>query len=206
MAVQLSGRMMVVLLGGMLTVWLVSYSPLLARLWPILRGTCEPVPGPESRWADIWGMGWMRFHNQLVREVQRADEGKVPGSGSFHAIFLQFLLSWLRWVPACVDAVSGACMQVAQGRWSGRLASLRRLRTCMQGYELIFYGDSISEDWRGTSGGFPWPIGAGTSAVFQKFFSQYRAEVLAIAGVLPLSLLLPKATCPCTSLAEDYGL
>ena len=78
MAVQLSGRMMVVLLGGMLTVWLVSYSPLLARLWPILRGSCTPVPGPESRWADVWGMGWLRFHNQLVREVQRADQGQVP--------------------------------------------------------------------------------------------------------------------------------
>ena len=53
----------------------------------------------------------------------------------------------------------------------------------MQGFELIFYGDSITEDWRGTSGGLPWPIGSGTADVFYKHFgSQYKAEVLAIAG------------------------
>jgi hypothetical protein len=48
----------------------------------------------------------------------------------------------------------------------------------------VFYGDSITEDWRGTSGGFPWPIGAGSADVFQKYFaSKYRSEVLAIAGL-----------------------
>ena len=53
----------------------------------------------------------------------------------------------------------------------------------MQGFELIFYGDSITEDWRGTSGGLPWPIGSGTADVFYKHFrSKYKAEVLAIAG------------------------
>ncbi|CAK0785417.1 hypothetical protein CVIRNUC_008626 [Coccomyxa viridis] len=52
-----------------------------------------------------------------------------------------------------------------------------------EGFELIFYGDSITEDWRGTSGGLPWPIGSGTADVFYKHFgSKYRAEVLAIAG------------------------
>ncbi len=56
----------------------------------------------------------------------------------------------------------------------------------MQGFELIFYGDSISEDWRGTSGGIPWPIGSGTEDVFYKHFgSKYNAEVLAIAGAVP---------------------
>lgn len=53
----------------------------------------------------------------------------------------------------------------------------------LQGFELIFYGDSITEDWRGTSGGMPWPIGSGTADVFYKHFdSKYDAEVLAIAG------------------------
>ena len=51
---------------------------------------------------------------------------------------------------------------------------------------MIFYGDSITEDWRGTSGGFPWPIGAGTSDVFQKHFGRFRPEVLAIAGMTTL--------------------
>ena len=53
----------------------------------------------------------------------------------------------------------------------------------VQGFDLIFYGDSITEDWRGTSGGVPWPIGTGSDKVFQKHFAaKYRAEVLAIAG------------------------
>ena len=53
----------------------------------------------------------------------------------------------------------------------------------VQGFELVFYGDSITEDWRGTSGGLPWPIASGTADVFYKHFgSKYNAEVLAIAG------------------------
>ncbi len=56
--------------------------------------------------------------------------------------------------------------------------------TTLQGFELVFYGDSISEDWRGTSGGMPWPIGSGSADVFYKHFgSKYNAEVLAIAGM-----------------------
>ena len=56
----------------------------------------------------------------------------------------------------------------------------------VQGFELVFYGDSISEDWRGTSAGIPWPLASGTADVFYKHFgSKYNAEVLAIAGGRP---------------------
>ena len=77
MAAQLSGRAMVLCLSGMATLWLFIYSPLLARVWPILTGRCGPVPGPVSRWDELWGMGWLRFHGQLVREVARADQKEV---------------------------------------------------------------------------------------------------------------------------------
>ena len=66
----------------------------------------------------------------------------------------------------------------------------------MQGFELVFYGDSISEDWRGTSAGIPWPLASGTADVFYKHFgSKYNAEVLAIAGGRPKLLACqPAAT------------
>lgn len=65
----------------------------------------------------------------------------------------------------------------------------------MQGFELVFYGDSISEDWRGTSAGIPWPLASGTADVFYKHFgSKYNAEVLAIAGGRPKLL---SACCNC---------
>ena len=180
MSVQLSGRATIVLLCAMVTLWSISYSPLLARLWPILRGSCAPVPGPVSRWADVWGMGWMRFHDQLVREVQRADQGKVRRSPCMLASVTPSCAC-----PACTptSAAAGALLQCRVARpFSASCAcdTYRMLR--LQGYDLVFYGDSISEDWRGTSGGYPWPVGAGTSEVFQRHFARYHPEVLAIAG------------------------
>ena len=77
--------------------------------------------------------------------------------------------------------------------WCGAVSvSIRHLTGDgdVQGFELIFYGDSITEDWRGTSGGVPWPIGSGGDAVFKKHFSKYQAEVLAIAGACPVQTSL----------------
>ena len=93
MAVQLSGRAMVLCLSGMATLWLFMYSPLLARMWPILTGRCGPVPGPVSRWDELWGMGWLRFHGQLAREVARADQKEVRSAAAvffFHHALLQW--------------------------------------------------------------------------------------------------------------------
>ena len=53
----------------------------------------------------------------------------------------------------------------------------------MQGFELVFYGDSITETWRGTDMGRPCSRCAGVPAIFQKYFgSKYDTEVLAVGG------------------------
>lgn len=63
----------------------------------------------------------------------------------------------------------------------------------MQGYDILFYGDSISENWRGTSGGLHWKnwdgtldtrfIAADMRAVYLSTFAyKYRTGVMAIAG------------------------
>lgn len=63
----------------------------------------------------------------------------------------------------------------------------------MQGYDIVFYGDSITENWRGTSGGLHWKqwdgsldkdfIAADMRSVFLDAFGyKYRAGVMAIAG------------------------
>ncbi len=71
---------------------------------------------------------------------------------------------------------------------------------CMlQGLDLVIYGDSISENWRGTSTGLPYTRQEnGTSVTdnidfvapdmratfFQTLGYQYKTAVMAIAGVL----------------------
>ena len=48
---------------------------------------------------------------------------------------------------------------------------------------MVFYGDSITETWRGTDGGHPCSRCAGVPAVFQEYFSsQYSTAVLAVRG------------------------
>lgn len=166
MAYQLSGRATVLCLSGMATLWLFMYSPFMARLWPILTGQCDPVPGPAMR-----GIDWLMFHSQLVQEVARADQKEV-----------QLPLAHMNLPHMCRRPGNVCCAPSSHAAPLLPACEEHRLCAC-QGFDLIFYGDSITEDWRGTSGGFPWPIGAGTSDVFQKHFGQYRPEVLAIAGV-----------------------
>ena len=69
---------------------------------------------------------------------------------------------------------------------------------------MVFYGDSISENWRGTSGGLPyvWKDNGTTrpdpnflaadmrATFFQAFGGQYRMGVMAVAGTLPLLALV----------------
>ena len=57
-----------------------------------------------------------------------------------------------------------------------------QLCTGPQGLDLVFYGDSITENWLGTSLGRPWPGGKGVAAVYRKHFGGYKSAVLAIAG------------------------
>ncbi|BDA46856.1 probable platelet-activating factor acetylhydrolase IB subunit gamma at N-terminal half [Coccomyxa sp. Obi] len=51
------------------------------------------------------------------------------------------------------------------------------------GYELLFYGDSITETWRGTDMGRQCSRCQGVPEVFDEYFgSKYKAEVLAVGG------------------------
>ncbi|KAK9789379.1 hypothetical protein WJX73_004878 [Symbiochloris irregularis] len=50
------------------------------------------------------------------------------------------------------------------------------------GVELVFYGDSITESWRGTNTGQYWEPFANTPEVFAKHYGSRRTGVFAIAG------------------------
>lgn len=52
-----------------------------------------------------------------------------------------------------------------------------------QGCSIVFYGDSITETWRGSDNGGPCPRCKGVPEVFQQYFgSRYSSEVLAVGG------------------------
>ena len=70
------------------------------------------------------------------------------------------------------------------------------MHVLLQGYDVVLYGDSITENWRGTSTGELWKWSNGTldtrfvawnmKAVFQEAFQDdYRTGVMAIAGAKP---------------------
>eukprot|EP00884_Botryococcus_braunii_P009073 jgi/Botrbrau1/18167/Bobra.53_1s0036.1 len=59
-----------------------------------------------------------------------------------------------------------------------------------QGWDLVFYGDSITENWSGYSTGRLWTPTTGIPDVFNRYFgSQYRAGILGIAGDQAYNLL-----------------
>jgi hypothetical protein len=78
----------------------------------------------------------------------------------------------------------------------------------MQGFDLVLYGDSITEFWRGTSGGLPLKRPDGSidnvtwvpwdlRVVFDSTLaSKYKTGVMAIAGVL---------SCKCRSCMHAAG-
>ena len=64
-----------------------------------------------------------------------------------------------------------------------------------QGVELLFYGDSITETWRGSDMGRQCSRCAGVPDVFFKYFgSKYESEVLAVGGASVI--LLPSSYFP----------
>ena len=75
----MTSRGVLVCLATLATLCVVMDGPLMARLLPWLTGQCSPALGPVSRWNEGWGIGWLRFHNRLVREVTEADKGQVSG-------------------------------------------------------------------------------------------------------------------------------
>lgn len=59
----------------------------------------------------------------------------------------------------------------------------------LQGFDALFYGDSITEQWRGSAVGAPYPGLKQTHEIFDTHFNKnYTSHVLAVAGlVFPLT-------------------
>lgn len=59
----------------------------------------------------------------------------------------------------------------------------------MQGFDVIFYGDSITEQWRGSAVGAEYPSLQETHSIFEsRFNTDYTSTVMAIAGMQTRSL------------------
>lgn len=76
---------------------------------------------------------------------------------------------------------------------------------CDQGFEFVFYGDSITERWRGTEMDNPAPEGPACVKSFDKNFGDLRTALLAISGAdLSAALVQPASQTflpPCVQLA-----
>jgi lysophospholipase L1-like esterase len=51
------------------------------------------------------------------------------------------------------------------------------------GIDVLFYGDSITELWRGTAWGYTSRLGGGIPAVFSRYFGQYTSVICGSGGV-----------------------
>lgn len=54
----------------------------------------------------------------------------------------------------------------------------------MQGVQLVFYGDSITKQWRTVD-----PQVDGVPEVFTQFFGQYSAAILGVGGLCSLHIV-----------------
>ena len=65
-----------------------------------------------------------------------------------------------------------------------------------QPLDVVFYGDSIAETWRGTDMGRECGRCQGGPEIFHKYFgSRYSAKVFAVGGAAP-AYVWPKLSCP----------
>lgn len=101
----------------------------------------EPCPGlvtrPEPR-QEPWNIKWAQ---ELAREVREADAGKAGFWTSFGRIFPSLI-----WVGRKSTIIYNLIISSAK---APKIAKLFEA----QGLQLIFYGDSITEQWRGTDQG-----------------------------------------------------
>lgn len=65
-----------------------------------------------------------------------------------------------------------------------KILKCKRLLLHVQGLDLVFYGDSITESLRGTQVGVRITKFLGIPEVFQQHFGHLRTAVFSIAGVL----------------------
>ena len=50
------------------------------------------------------------------------------------------------------------------------------------GIDLLFYGDSLTDLWRGTVWGYSSHLGPGIPAVFSRYFGQYNSAICGAGG------------------------
>ncbi len=63
----------------------------------------------------------------------------------------------------------------------------------LQGFDVIFYGDSITEQWRGSAVGADYPSLEETRSIFQsRFNTDYTSTVMAVAGIIQTQQLCQK--------------
>ena len=74
---------------------------------------------------------------------------------------------------------------VSQLQWKHVLAMQRASRMPQGGTDLIFYGDSLTELWRGTAWGYTSRLGYGIPDVFSQYFGRYSTAICGSGGEQP---------------------
>ena len=170
---------------------------------PILK----PAPRPES-WC-------VSYNKKLNKEVALADANKVSLPSSTSAYHSMDAFSRWQALQGALGVVCPSLESPGVARSASRrkpslqhpLAIMQQGVTqvgdahhlwclcfilsiahiLLQGFELVFYGDSITETWRGTDMGRPCGRCARVPAIFETYFgSKYDSEVLAVGGRHPL--------------------
>ena len=132
-------------------------------------------PDPRTDWPT-----WLPYAKELATEVTDADAGEVSSAHSCQVL------------PAPLNN-EGQCTETTPSTSLVRAVKLpcranEVVHTCglLQGFDVLFYGDSITEQWRGSSVGTMYPSLVQTHEVFDaRFNKNYSSHVLAIAGAVP---------------------
>ena len=97
-------------------------------------------------------------------------------------------------LPAAVRCAQSAVILIGICAFGG-LGSLHDVAQAA-GTELFFYGDSLTELWRGTAWGYNSRLGPGIPAVFSRYFGQYSSVIAGAGGTTHL----------CTTLHDGHYL
>lgn len=172
-------------------------------------GWGPPALVPTPRTNDTWGMGWQNLYDVELMEMKAADLTQarpcIPSDACRAA------MCRLQYAPAhswrCVrkmmrtllhititDVTESSLPHINPPAVAEVLSHLQQWKgvLMLQGYDVLLYGDSITENWRGTSAGELWKWSNGTldsrfvgwnmKAAFLTAFQKYRTGVMAIAG------------------------
>lgn len=178
----------------------------IARAGRLANGT-SPFDSPSHlTLKSLPGIGprdtpeWRSLQQQLVKEVAKGDAGKVPGRFiplKRHITPDEFNQIPLRIAVLCTGRQCNAGPTGSPATrlyWKGQTSLFAAIhivtRPLPQGFEYLFYGDSITERWRGTEMGKPCSNKdkecPECAKSFKKRFGSFRTALLAISGELPL--------------------